>query len=395
METLLGFQNTFPTQITDSINPFSHQTLMESFEKMLDEKIDNFLEEIKSQKSNTNLVTDNEELKEYIKAIRRHQINEIYKVYEYPPLFMIYKERVNDNLLAKTVDKVRENIVQYYRMYFFCSVCGKAGYSGQHEKREESKYFFGRVWDRIQDSIAITDKDQGGYRLSIPDETFLKVLTYLKWVLQALEIASKVAGLPMPNLSFLIEDLPHSDGLMKETKKFSKKLIPNTQNVLQATRNVISQGGESKETINQHTGNDQNQNITNTNQILLQMSQEDFFDCDNDNDSDDNSDTDQDDQITERERLKKYWLNKKPTITWEEMKIIQELLREVKDPSASSTGLRRCYREEDGTIAWVCEDSEQGNDNETKQSNDTSKLSCYDLYRRDGQKCCVVNLKLK
>ena len=97
----------------------------------------------------------------------------------------------------------------------------------------------------------------------------------------------------------------------------------------------------------------------------------------------------------ERQRVKEFWMANRPKITLKFVRLVKELLLEANDPEARFTGLRRAYNQEDGTSAWVCEEnSERGNDNESKESGDGNKLSCYDLYLREGSKCCMIDIML-
>lgn len=333
---------------------------------------------------------------------------------------MIVKEKVKDTKTASVINSVKENILSNFRVYFFCSVCGKPGNAGKYGKDKKSTSFIDSIIDYVADTFTTAVDDQGGYPLQVTNKTVLNFLKYVGCVLFALEIATTIAGVPSPKFSKLLEDLPKSEHLTKFVRKLWKNQATIYGQAVDGLQNNLKSSGseESKTSLSTNLTNNNNQPNTPQKQRasidpsqLAQLDANDSFFENDDDDNDDDDDGDGDDgddndvtniddiiltsntnqnQVDQTDKIIKFWLQKKPKITYDHMKAVQDLFHEVKDPKANKVGLVRCLGK-DGTSAWVCKDDDQDTNNESKVGNDPKRQSCYDLYEEKGLACCLYN----
>mmetsp|Transcript_11703 Transcript_11703/g.12084 ORF Transcript_11703/g.12084 Transcript_11703/m.12084 type:complete len:1355 (+) Transcript_11703:40-4104(+) len=388
--------------------------------KNIQSQLDNLTQQVKDSNSTAASIPDDEFKKfveSHLTAIRNHQIFNAHKLFKYPPLFIIVREKVKDTRIANALNTVKEAFITQYRLYFCCSVCGKAGNTGEHKSKEESKNFILQLLENIENAFTTGIENQGGYSLSETNSTVMKALDYLGSLLFALEIATAIVGVPAPKFSKLLDNLPKSKRLTKSVNKLYKNQFSIYQKVVDSGESNLKAGSIAGETKNALKGSLPSK-VTNPSSPLqtppidyntISLASNDSFsddesdgndnDDDNDNDgtyNDDNNVTDinyKELTDTQKDQIKEYWKRKKPRITNEHMNIVQQLFTEVKDPQAFKVGLRRCINEGEGRGVWVCkEDYEYGNDNDTKGSGDPECKSCYELYKEQGSKCCLFDV---
>ena len=359
-------------KIQDSIESNIDETKIST-----DNNVNRIITEIKNIKDAAKM--SDEELKKYmdeinhkLDAIRNFQDLSAFDLHSCPLLFTIDKDN--------QVSYVKNKAGQSYRMCFSCTVCGKKANSGRHKDEKENFSMGGFLWKK---------DNQPGYPIFVPSRTLVSFLRTLKFILRILEFASKIGNIPVPNLSFLIDDFPLSD-------TFSKRAMNKFKNFLNFSTNSLTQ-------VNGNVGSNNNTNVSSSSSIQNNNNQIDNFDDDDDDDDEsDGLDTDDsDDEIRtklrltsqepytpeEREAMKEAWIRQRPKVTLEHVKLVKELLLIAGDSEARFTGLRRAYNADEGASAWVCEEN-------PKDANDANKLSCYDLFLQNGQQCCLIDMKL-
>jgi serine/threonine protein kinase len=307
--------------------------------------------------------------KDKIQSVQNFQHLSAFNAHSHPLLFILSEERIREGLISSVIDATQV-VRQGYRIHFLCTVCGKMAPSGRNNSKEAGS------WTRLKNSLSHVQQDQGGYRLLITHKWVAEVLEGMKWILRALQFASRLSGFPLPHLSECIEILPVPDQLREMSDEILKEVVDVTRQIYKGAEKLAApdNSNEGKEIVNSDRDDvidDTNRHLSGEERKRLRKSKQETYDA------------------MTIEQLREYWILNRPKVTLPDVKLVRQLLELVNDSNVEHTGLRRCLRQLDGTCAWVCE----GNERSGRCEDQEDQRSCFELYQAEGSNSCLINME--